>query len=76
MSFNDYVSIQIWRQRHCLDEEKRTSFYTLTSTCRRHAIDPQRYPTQLLKNLPVTPISQIEHWLPDDWKRGNPLPSP
>jgi hypothetical protein len=34
--------------------------FSLTSTCRRHGIDPQRYLTQLLTNLPKTPISQ---WL-------------
>jgi hypothetical protein len=48
---------------------------SLTSTCRRHSIDPQRYLTQLLTNLPATPISQIEQWLPDNWKRRNPAPS-
>ena len=45
---------------------------SFTSTCRRHGIDPQRYLTQLLTNLPATPISQIEQWLPDRWKRRNP----
>jgi hypothetical protein len=47
----------------------------LTSTCRRHDIDPQRYVTQLLTNLPATPFSQIEQWLPDNWKRRIPHPS-
>jgi transposase len=47
---------------------------SLTSTCRRHNIDPQRYLTQLLANLPATPISQISQWLPDQWKRQNPAP--
>jgi transposase len=42
---------------------------SLTSTCRRHGIDPQRYLTQLLTNLPTTPISQLEAWLPDVWKQ-------
>jgi hypothetical protein len=41
---------------------------SLTSTCRRHEIDPQRYLTQLLTNLPATPMSQLEQWLPDQWK--------
>jgi transposase len=41
---------------------------SLTSTCRRHAIDPQRYLTQLLANLPQTPMSQLDRWLPDQWK--------
>jgi transposase len=43
-----------------------------TSTCRRHEIDPQRYLTQLLTNLPATPMSQLDQWLPDHWKAVNP----
>ena len=42
---------------------------SITSTCRRHDIDPQRYLTQLLTNLPATPLSQLDHWLPDAWLR-------
>jgi len=41
---------------------------SLTSTCRRHGVDPQRYLTQLLTNLPATPMSQLDAWLPDRWK--------
>jgi transposase len=48
---------------------------SMTSTCRRHGIDPQHYLTQLLTNLPATPISQIGQWLPDQWRRRNPAPS-
>ncbi len=44
---------------------------SLTSTCRQHGIDPQRYLTQLLTNLPATPISQLDQWLPDQWKWRN-----
>jgi hypothetical protein len=47
---------------------------SLTSTCRRHNIDPQRYLTQLLTNLSAMPISQISQWLPDQWRRQNPAP--
>ncbi|MGD0388679.1 MAG: hypothetical protein ABSC42_06955 [Tepidisphaeraceae bacterium] len=47
----------------------------MKSTGKRHAIDPQRYLTQLLTNLPATPISQLELWLPDNWKRRNPASS-
>jgi transposase len=43
-----------------------------TSTCRRHAINPQMYLTQLLVNLPATPLSQLDAWLPDQWKLRNP----
>lgn len=42
---------------------------SITSTCRRHAIDPQLYLTQLLANLPTTPMSQLDAWLPDQWKQ-------
>jgi transposase len=48
---------------------------SLTSTCRRHDIDPQRYLTQLLTNLPTTPISQIDSWLPDQWRQRNLVPA-
>ena len=41
---------------------------SLTSTCRRHDIDPQLYLTQLLTNLPILEASQLPQWLPDQWK--------
>lgn len=41
---------------------------SLTSTCRRHGVDPQLYFTQLLMNLPQTKMSQLSEWLPDQWK--------
>jgi hypothetical protein len=46
---------------------------SITSTCQRHQIDPQQYLTQLLMNLPSTPLSQLDAWLADVWKR-NQLP--
>ena len=42
---------------------------SLTSTCRRHGIDPQHYLTQLLTNLPDILVSQLHRWLPDEWKK-------
>jgi len=44
---------------------------SLTSTCKRHGIDPQHYLTQLLTNLPATPMSELDRWLPEEWKRRN-----
>ncbi|MHB1701301.1 MAG: IS66 family transposase [Acidobacteriaceae bacterium] len=41
---------------------------SLTSTCRRHDIDPQIYLTQLLTNLPLAPDGDLSGWLPDQWK--------
>ena len=41
---------------------------SLTSTCRRHGVDPQLYLTQLLMNLPQAKMSELSEWLPDQWK--------
>jgi transposase len=41
---------------------------SLTSSCRRHGVDPQRYLTQLLVNLPGLPEAELDGWLPDAWK--------
>ena len=41
---------------------------SLTSTCRRHEVDPQLYLTQLLVNLPSARLSDLPAWLPDRWK--------
>ena len=41
---------------------------SLTSTCRRHEVDPQLYLTQLLMNLPQAKLSELSDWLPDQWK--------
>jgi transposase len=41
---------------------------SLTSTCRRHDVDPQLYLTQLLMNLPQAKMSELSDWLPDQWK--------
>jgi hypothetical protein len=43
--------------------------------CRRDNIDPQRYLTQLLTNLPAKLINQISQRLPDNWKRRSPTPA-
>jgi hypothetical protein len=41
----------------------------LTSTCRRHDVDPQLYLAQLFMNLPATRINELSAWLPDQWKQ-------
>jgi transposase len=45
---------------------------SLTSTCRRHDIDPQLYLTQLLINLPSARTRELTAWLPDEWKIISP----
>ena len=48
---------------------------SLTSSCRRHDVDPQLYLTQLLVNLPSLKVRELPAWLPDEWKRNQaPLP--
>jgi transposase len=47
---------------------------SLTSSCRRHDMDPQRYLTQLLVNLPAARLSDLPAWLPDEWKRRQTAP--
>jgi transposase len=42
---------------------------SLTSSCRRHEMDPQLYFMQLLMNLPSWPANDIDAWLPDHWKQ-------
>ena len=42
---------------------------SLTSTCRRHDVDPQLYLTQLLTNLSQVRKSELPNWLPDKWKQ-------
>jgi len=44
---------------------------SLTSTRRRHQVDPQLYLTQLLLNLPGWPARDLGAWLPDQWKLRN-----
>jgi hypothetical protein len=53
----------------------RVIFSRLISTCRQHDIDPQRYVTQLLPNLPTTPISRLAGWMPDRWNHSQPTPA-
>lgn len=38
---------------------------SLTSTCRRHEVDPQLYLTQLLMNLSQVKVRELSNWLPD-----------
>ena len=47
---------------------------SLTSSCRRHDVDPQLYLTQLLTNLPSARLGDLPAWLPDEWKRRQPAP--
>jgi transposase len=47
---------------------------SLTSSCRRHDVDPQLYLTQLLINLPSLRVRDLPAWLPDEWKRRQSAP--
>lgn len=47
--------------------------YSLIISCRRRAINPQEYLTDVLRRLPALNITQIGELLPECWK---PLPPP
>ncbi|MGA2440147.1 MAG: transposase domain-containing protein [Tepidisphaeraceae bacterium] len=73
---SDAISIiEITRDRGHRVRQTAAILSSLTSTCPRHGVDPQRYLTQLLTNLPVTPISQLQQWLPDQWERRDSVGS-
>jgi len=44
---------------------------SLTSSCRRHEMDPHLYFMQLLVNLPSWPANDLDAWLPDRWKQAH-----
>jgi len=44
---------------------------SLTSSCRRHDMDPHLYFMQLLVNLPTWPARDLDAWLPDRWKQAH-----
>jgi transposase len=49
---------------------------SITSTCQRHGINPQVYLTQLLTGLQATPVSRLDEWLPDQWKKRQAVTGP
>jgi transposase len=52
--------------------------YTLLASAERHGLNPQEYLTSVLAKIGQTPLSQLEQFLPDVWKReaqaGPPAP--
>ena len=45
--------------------------YSLVASAERHGLDPQRYLTSVLAQLPCTPEADLERLLPDVWKRAD-----
>ena len=43
--------------------------YTLIASAQRHGLDPQRYLTSVFAKIASTPLSELEQFLPDVWKR-------
>jgi transposase len=43
--------------------------YSLIASAERHGLDPQAYLTGVLANIATTPITQLDQFLPDVWKR-------
>ncbi|MBI1268654.1 MAG: transposase [Cryomorphaceae bacterium] len=46
------------------------TYMTLIQTCHRLSIDPFEYLKDVFTRLPSTPISQIDQFLPDRWKKA------
>jgi transposase len=41
---------------------------SLVASCKRHGVDPYAYLRDLLTRIAVTPLSQLDQFLPDRWK--------
>ena len=42
--------------------------YTLIASAERHGVDPQAYLTSVLAKISITPLSELDQFLPDVWK--------
>jgi transposase len=47
------------------------TLYSLIATAERHGVDPQRYLTSVLANLPSTPAGVLDQFLPDAWAKDD-----
>ncbi len=54
------------------EAERRPSWVSLTGTCRRHDVDPQRYLARLPTNLSQVRLGELPNWLPHRWKQLQP----
>jgi len=45
--------------------ENHARLSSLVASCKRHAIDPQRYLTSVLAKIGVTPAAELAQFLPD-----------
>jgi transposase len=45
--------------------------YSLIASAERHGIDPLRYLTSVLAKIAATPLSELEQFLPDVWKKAD-----
>ena len=44
------------------------TLYSLIASAELHGVDPQRYLTSVLANIVVTPVSELQRFLPEVWK--------
>ncbi len=49
--------------------ESHARLYTLIASAERHGLDPEAYLRSVLAKIGQTPISELEQFLPDVWKR-------
>lgn len=62
----------VWRDH--LNALTAAKLSSLISSCRRHGVNRQVYPTQLLANLAERPVPNVDQWLPDERKKRTAKP--
>jgi hypothetical protein len=48
--------------------------FSLIATCQRHRVEPFAYLRDVLTRIAATPMSQLDQFLPDQWKAARPTP--
>jgi len=51
--------------------ESHARLWTLIASAERHGLDPQRYLMSVLAKIGQTPLSELEQFLPDQWKAAD-----
>jgi transposase len=51
--------------------ENHARLWSLTASCDRHTLDPQRYLTSVFATIGQTPREELEQCLPDVWSKEN-----
>jgi transposase len=50
--------------------------FSLIATCQRHRVDPLAYLRDVLTRIAATPVTQLDQFLPDQWKASQAATTP